>query len=232
MSTNRKLALPKDYKHVPINQFFSGKKRKAEDTISEHSDVSSEKTPSQIDQGDETPTSSLELVNEIEQRPLKRLRRGSDKADETLPVYDETEDENDLDDEQRNQLNNNAWLMAVINHLSPLSEPLHNFANEKQRFLELKKQWGYVGEYELVDSAKTDCALCSHQHVAILFTIENILNQYQTQCASHCIKQFRAYDTNRLFHNKTTSREIIQSDIDAAYQEKDQERREIKKFFL
>lgn len=162
-----------------------------------------------------------QISEEPARKQLKRLYKKSDKQSEEI-----------LDEEQNEQLNNHDWLMRVIEHLLPLSEPIPDLDTDKEKFLALKKQWAYTGEFFLVDAKSTDCTLCDHQHVASLFTIINTHNQNQTEAASHCIKQFNALNQHGLFHDKSTSKEIIERDILLAGQEKEQERRSIRKFFL
>lgn len=186
---------------------------------------------------DSSSDSELEFSQVAPPRQLTRLKRRNEVAQVEIEDDDASSVEIldlqfniDYSEDELHQLNNATWLMAVVNHLLPKSNPIPDTESYLQKFFFLKKQWGYTRQYYLVDADKTDCTLCTHPHVAMLFAIQNILNENVTYAASHCITQFQVRNDNSLF-NRKISKDIILEDIEKARNEIIQTRKQTKSFF-
>jgi hypothetical protein len=255
----KRLALPEGFKFNRIELFFAPKKS---DTPAEqesnptHSSLVEERA---VDS--EEADSQKELLEELARednlpRPsLKRIIRGTDREEisqtsspplsdtdtssskevlaeaEVLPdsqesIYSQMEAKNEL------QMENEGWLEKVTKRLRNYSQPVGPFADLRQEFLALKKQWGFTLRYESTEPNTTDCGLCDHQHVASLFEIKNIQNGHTLETGSHCITQFQVIDenTNTLLE-KENSFDIIQTAVDEAQTSRQQYLNEVRQFF-
>ncbi len=120
------------------------------------------------------------------------------------------------------------WLKKVVNHLEGMSVTLKakTFGG---KFMELKKQWGFTGNFVLTDFDITDCTTCGHEHVAALFEILNIETGERTDTGSQCIRQFLALGENDEFLSEDESFSVIDQAIKDASAKRSRENNEIKR---